>query len=149
MNCKALRTLLVAAGALPVATGALLAVPAAAQTRDPMSANASALAPAGDTVSQVAFAYADRNEDGLVSWEEYRNRAMRVFGHADADSDGVLEIAELKTLDGAAAAAPKADVDLATFNAALRKQFDSGDKNGDGVLTPAEWQDVVRPSKLF
>jgi hypothetical protein len=31
----------------------------------------------------------------------------------------------------------------------MRKLFDTGDKNGDGALTPAEWHDTVRPSRAF
>ena len=127
----------------------LFAVGTAAQTIDPLANNASALAPAGDTVSQVAFAYADRNEDELVSWEEYRNRGMRLFGRVDANGDGVLQIAELKTLAGPDAPAAPFDISIATYNAALRKFFDLGDKNGDGALTPAEWRDTVRPSKIL
>jgi hypothetical protein len=130
----------------------LLAVPAVAQTplaSDPMANNAAGLAPAGDTASQVAFAYGDRNEDLLVSWEEYRNRAMRLFAHVDANADGVLQVAELQALAGPSAPKPEADISVATYNAAMRKLFDSGDKNADGVLTPTEWHDTVRPSRAF
>jgi hypothetical protein len=31
----------------------------------------------------------------------------------------------------------------------MRKLFDTGDKNKDGALTPAEWHDTVRPSRAF
>ena len=127
----------------------LLAASASAQTIDPLANNASALAPAGDTVSQVAFAYADRNEDELVSWEEYRNRGMRLFGRVDANGDGVLQISELKILAGPDAPTPPFDISIATYNAALRKFFDMGDKNVDGALTPTEWRDTVRPSKIL
>jgi hypothetical protein len=118
-------------------------------TIDPLAEDAKALAPAGDTVAQVAFAYADRNEDELVSWEEYRNRAMRLFGRVDTNGDGILEVSELQVLAGPDAPKPARAVDLATYNAALRQAFNDGDKNSDGVLTPAEWSAVVRPSKLF
>jgi hypothetical protein len=118
-------------------------------TIDPLAEDAKALKPAGDTVSQVAFAYADRNEDELVSWEEYRNRAMRLFGRVDINDDGILEVTELQVLAGPNAPAPKRAVDLPTYNAALREAFNEGDKNSDGVLTPTEWSAVVRPSKLF
>jgi hypothetical protein len=134
----ALAGLMAMAAAQPPASGA-----------DPLADNGRALIPAGDTVSQVAFAYADRNEDALVSFEEYRNRAMRLFGRVDTNGDGTLQIAELQALGGPDAPAAPFDVSIATFNAALRKQFDLGDKDGDGALTPTEWHDVVRPSKLF
>ena len=130
----------------------LLAAPAMAQgqlANDPMANNAAGLAPAGDTASQVAFAYGDRNEDLLVSWEEYRNRSMRLFAHVDANADGTLQIAELQALAGPRAPKPESDISAATYNAAMRKLFDAGDKNADGVLTPAEWHDTVRPSRAF
>ena len=129
---------------------AAAAAPVAAQlANDPMANNAAGLAPAGDTASQVAFAYADRDEDLTISWEEYRNRAMRLFGHVDANNDGILQIAELQALAGPSAPKPEHDIDAGTFNAAMRKLFDSGDKNGDGALTPAEWHDTIRPSRAF
>jgi hypothetical protein len=129
---------------------AIAAVPAAAQlANDPMANNAAGLAPAGDTASQVAFAYADRNEDLLVSWEEYRNRAMRLFANVDSNADGVLQVAELQALAGPSAPKPESDISAATFNAAMRKMFDSGDTNRDGVITPTEWHDTVRPSRAF
>lgn len=129
---------------------AMAATSAAAQlANDPMANNAAGLAPAGDTASQVAFAYADRDEDLTVSWEEYRNRSMRLFGHVDANNDGILQIAELQALAGPSAPRPENDIDSGTFNAAMRKLFDSGDTNKDGALTPAEWHDTVRPSRAF
>lgn len=138
-------------GAMGVAMAALLLVAAADQPAggDPMADNAAALAPAGDTASQVAFAYADRNADLLVSWEEYRNRAMRLFGNVDTNGDGILQKAELQVMAGATAPPETADINLATFNAALRKMFDNGDKDANGALTPMEWRDTVRPSKIF
>lgn len=129
---------------------AATAVPATAQlANDPMANNAAGLAPAGDTASQIAFAYADRNEDLAISWEEYRNRAMRLFGHVDANNDSILQIAELQALAGPSAPRPEHDISAGTFNAAMRKLFDTGDKDGDGALTPTEWHDTVRPSRAF
>lgn len=126
-----------------------LAAMASAQTVDPLAGNASALAPAGDTASQVAFAYADRNADELVSWEEYRNRGILVFSRVDTNSDGMLQIAEIAAFAGTDAPPAPFDIGIATYNAALRKYFDLGDKDGNGALTPAEWRDTVRPSKIF
>jgi hypothetical protein len=137
-----------AALALPALFIMAAADPAPAPV-DPLANNAAALAPAGDTASQVAFAYADRDADVLVSWEEYRNRAMRLFGNVDTNGDGILQIAEMSVLAGPSAAPPPNDINLATFNAALRKMFDIGDKDGNGALTPTEWHDTVRPSKIF
>jgi hypothetical protein len=126
-----------------------LAAITSAQTVDPLAENASALAPAGDAASQVAFAYADRNADELVSWEEYRNRGILVFSRVDTNSDGMLQIAEIAAFAGKDAPPAPFDIGIATYNAALRKYFDLGDKDGNGALTPAEWRDTVRPSKIF
>jgi hypothetical protein len=133
---------------------AMMAAPLAAQglpaqVVDPLANDAAALKPAGDTASQVAFAYADRNTDVMVSWEEFRNRAMLLFGSVDTNSDGKLEIAELAALGGPNAPKAPSDIDLATYNAAVRKDFDNADADKDGALTPAEWANVIRPSKLF
>lgn len=125
------------------------AATAQAPAVDPMANDAAVLAPAGDTAQQVAFAYADVNEDAVVSWEEYRNRGMRMFHHVDTSKDDVLQVAELRALAGPDAPAAAYDITAPTFNAAMRKTFDQGDKNLDGALTPAEWRDTVRPSRLF
>lgn len=131
----------------------LLAAPALAQTAerpvDPLFNDAAALAPAGDTASQIAFAYSDRNEDLIVTWEEYRNRGMRVFGHVDTNADGVLQIAELQAIGGTDSAKHSHEIPIGTYNAALRRFFDAGDANKDGALSPAEWQDTRRPSKIL
>lgn len=120
-----------------------------AQVVDPLANDAAALTPAGDTASEVAFAYADRNNDVVVSWEEYRNRAMLLFGNVDTNSDGKLEIVELAVLGGPNAPKAPSDIDLATYNSAVRKAFFDADADKDGALTPAEWANVIRPSKLF
>lgn len=139
--------------ALALAALAACGAPAFAQSSplagDPLANNAAGLAPAGDTASQIAFAYADRDEDLTISWEEYRNRAMRLFGHVDANNDAILQIAELQALAGPSAPKPEHDIDSGTYAAAMRKLFDEGDKNRDGALTPAEWHDTVRPSRAF
>lgn len=137
----------------------LVAVPAAAQTAgsgglpaqivDPLANDAAALKPAGDAASQIAFAYADRNTDVMVSWEEFRNRSMLLFGNVDTNDDGVLEIAELAALGGPTAPKAPSNIDLPTYNAAVRKAFNDADADKDGALTPAEWANVIRPSKLF
>jgi len=126
-----------------------LAAMANAQTADPLADNGSALAPAGDTAAQVAFAYSDRNADELVSWEEYRNRGILVFSRVDTNGDGILQVAEIAAFAGKDAPPAPFDIKIATYNAALRKYFDLGDKDNNGALTPAEWRDTVRPSKIF
>ena len=147
---------------LALAALAILAAPAGAQTAqpapsgglpaqivDPLANDAAALKPAGDTASQIAFAYADRNTDVMVSWEEFRNRSMLLFGNVDTNNDGLLEIAELAALGGPNAPKAPSNIDLPAYNAAVRKAFDDADADKDGALTPAEWANVVRPSKLF
>jgi hypothetical protein len=116
---------------------------------DPLADNGAALAPAGDAASQVAFAFADRNADLAVSWEEYRNRALRLFERIDTNGDGILQISELAALGGPDAPKAPFDVTLPTYNAAARKTFDTADADKNEALSPAEWRNVVRPSKLF
>lgn len=141
--------------ALSLAAAPVIAAPLAGQPDtpsgvvDPLADNASALAAAGDTASQVAFAYADRNADLVVSWEEYRNRALRLFERIDSNGDGILQISELAALGGPTAPPAPFDVTLPTYNAAARKTFDTADADKNGALSPAEWRNVVRPSKLF
>ncbi|MFZ4687775.1 MAG: hypothetical protein ACOYLS_00920 [Polymorphobacter sp.] len=145
MTARSLKTAI----ALLASTLAFAAATAQPAPVDPLANNAAALAPAGDTASQIAFAYADRNADTVVSWEEYRNRGVRLFARVDTNEDGILQIAELQALAGPSAPTAPFDVKIETFNAALRKYFDMGDKDSNGALTPTEWHDTVRPSKLF
>ena len=74
---------------------------------------------------------------------------MLLFGNVDTNGDGVLEIAELAALGGPNAPKAPSNIDLPTYNAAVRKAFDDADADKDGALTPAEWANVIRPSKLF
>lgn len=125
------------------------AVQAAPETYvDPLANNGAALAPAGDALSQLAFAYADRNADLYVSWEEYRNRAMRLFANIDTNGDGILEIAEVQAFAGPDSKPIPQNIGIAEFNSVLNVYFSAADKDKDGALSPAEWRNVVRPGNI-
>ena len=107
------------------------------------------LAAAGDAAAQVAFAYADRNADGRVSFEEYRNRSMRLFRNADLNRDGILQIAEQRAMLGPRAdpASVTEDLSLQDFNAALVVFFRNADTDADGYLSPTEWRGIPRANR--
>ncbi|MFC3226749.1 EF-hand domain-containing protein [Marinibaculum pumilum] len=69
--------------------------------------------------ADAAFALTDRNQDGMVDAEEYRNRLVEVFYFSDKDVDGVLMITELP------GAAPS--------------EYAAADRNGDGKLSQEEF----------
>ncbi|MEZ5312640.1 MAG: hypothetical protein R2862_02800 [Thermoanaerobaculia bacterium] len=45
-----------------------------------------------------AFDASDRDADGVVSWEEYRNAITKIFFEGDSDGDGALAGDELKII---------------------------------------------------
>ncbi len=78
----------------------------------------------------------DRNVDGQISAEEYRNAMMRRFDARDADKNGVLEGAEIPSawFTGDDIKAAEGKVTLDAFAAALPVIFDRFDRNHDGQL---------------
>ena len=96
-----------------------------------------------DTKTQVAFAYADRNADGQVSHEEFRNRMMRAFHHADADVSGHLDTTEYHGLGGPHAQGKSLDTTHVTpeaVQAELTALFERTDADRTGFLSLAEWR---------
>ncbi len=88
----------------------------------------------------------DRNGDGRIDYEEYRNSLLRRFGHADRDDDGVLkgnEVPKNMVVVGESRQA-SGDVRFDDYTDALRPVFDRFDANRDGILEPAEIESYAR-----
>lgn len=82
----------------------------------------------------------DRNTDGKISQEEYRNAMVRRFGARDVNDDGVLEGDEFpqEWLAGADVKRATGKVTWEQFTAELPLVFDSFDNDKDGQLDAAE-----------
>jgi hypothetical protein len=82
----------------------------------------------------------DRNVDGRISLEEYRNAMIRRFGARDVNDDGVLEGDEFpkEWLAGAAVEGATGKVSFEQFTAELPLVFDRFDADKDGQLNAAE-----------
>jgi hypothetical protein len=82
----------------------------------------------------------DRNVDGKISLEEYRNAMIRRFGARDVNDDGVLEGDEFpkEWLAGAAVEGATGKVSFEQFTAELPLVFDRFDADKDGQLNAAE-----------
>jgi Ca2+-binding EF-hand superfamily protein len=82
----------------------------------------------------------DRNVDGKISLEEYRNAMIRRFGARDVNDDGVLEGDEFpkEWLAGAAVEGATGKVSFEQFTAELPIVFDRFDADKDGQLNAAE-----------
>lgn len=98
----------------------------------------------GDTRARV-LARMDRNGDGKISFEEYRNAMLRRFAARDKNNDGVLDSSEFprEWLAGAAEEAAQQRVTLEDFGAELETTFKRFDSNGDGELEGAEFDAFV------
>lgn len=82
----------------------------------------------------------DRNQDGMISLEEYRNAMIRRFAARDRNDDGVLEGDEFPAewLAGASTQVATGKVTFEQFSAELPLVFDRFDANKDGQLEAAE-----------
>lgn len=82
----------------------------------------------------------DRDNDGKVSFEEYRNAMNRRFHAVDKNADGTLQVDEIPKEWVVVPAADLADaeVTLDEFSAELRPGFARFDANSDGLLDDAE-----------
>ncbi|MFO1394117.1 MAG: EF-hand domain-containing protein [Steroidobacteraceae bacterium] len=82
----------------------------------------------------------DRNMDGKISFEEYRNAMIRRFGARDVNNDGVLEGNEFpkEWLAGADVQQATGKVTFEQFSVELQLVFDNFDTNKDGELDSAE-----------
>ena len=82
----------------------------------------------------------DRNVDGKISFEEYRNAMIRRFGARDRNDDGVLEGDEFpkEWLAGADVQGATGKVTWEQFADELQLVFDHFDVDKDGQLDAAE-----------
>jgi Ca2+-binding EF-hand superfamily protein len=100
-------------------------------------------APAGAATVVSHFESADRNADGQISTEEFRNRMTKVFFELDADGDGLLQESELANVL-LAEHHEEADQDtsqtltLQEFMGYTLLLFETVDANGDGHITREE-----------
>ena len=102
----------------------------------PVAAADAALTSAADD----AFKAADFDGDGKVTWEEFRNRVVRVFGHLDANGDGRIAGQEHPAaVDAEGKPAQPGNVSAESFTGAVEEAFKASDKDGDGALSLAEW----------
>jgi Ca2+-binding EF-hand superfamily protein len=107
-----------------------------------VAANAVSPPPASQPVdtAQAMLDRMDRNLDGKISLEEYRNAMVRRFGARDVNDDGVLEGDEFpkEWLAGAAVEGATGKVSFEQFTAELPLVFDGFDADKDGQLDAAE-----------
>jgi hypothetical protein len=82
----------------------------------------------------------DRNVDGKISFEEYRNAMIRRFGARDRNDDGVLEGDEFpkEWLAGADVQGATGKVTFEQFAVELQLVFDHFDVDKDGQLDATE-----------
>lgn len=106
------------------------------------TANAAGPEPAGQPVdtAKAMLDRMDRNLDGKISIEEYRNAMIRRFGARDLNDDGVLEGDEFpkEWLAGADVQEATGKVTWEQFAIQLVVVFDQFDSDKDGQLDAAE-----------
>jgi hypothetical protein len=107
-----------------------------------MTAGAADPAPASKPVDtpQAMLDRMDRDVDGKISLEEYRNAMVRRFGARDLNDDGVLQGDEYpkEWLAGANVQQATGKVSWEDFEAQLPVVFNQFDANKDGLLDAAE-----------
>jgi hypothetical protein len=107
-----------------------------------MTASAASPEPAGQPVdtAQAMLDRMDRNVDGKISLEEYRNAMVRRFGARDVNDDGVLEGDEFpkEWLAGADVQEATGRVTFEQFAVELQLVFDHFDVDKDGQLDATE-----------
>lgn len=104
-----------------------------------MQAQAKEKASVGVT-SEAIVARMDRNGDGKIGHEEFRNAMMRRFSAADANGDGALTGAEIPahSLVVEKSESAAGEVKLDDFSASLQPVFDDYDTDRDGLLAGDE-----------
>ena len=90
--------------------------------------------------AEGAFVAADFDGNGKVSWEEFRNRVVAVFGHLDHNQDGRLAGDEHPpAVDKGGKDVQPGNVSAESFTASVAVAFKAADKDGDGELSAQEW----------
>ena len=90
--------------------------------------------------AESAFVAADFDGNGKVSWEEFRNRVIAVFGHLDHNQDGRLAGDEHPpAVDKGGKGVQPGNVSAESFTASVAVAFKAADKDGDGELSAQEW----------
>jgi Ca2+-binding EF-hand superfamily protein len=99
----------------------------------------------GQSTADV-FDRMDRNGDGTISQEEFRNWMAATYGRKDADGNRILTWAELHP-DGRPQPADWVDFSLDDVMDAIPVAFAQRDTDGDGKLSRAEM--AVAPPGAF
>jgi len=92
--------------------------------------------------AQSLFEQADRDNNDVIDYEEFREHMTEVFYHADVDRDGTLEGDELNIMNKARV--PDSDTDgdseleLREFLNTTGADFRSADRNRDNLLSEDE-----------
>lgn len=107
-----------------------------------VAANAASPIPADPPVdsARAMLERMDRNVDGKISFEEYRNAMVRRFGARDVDGDGALQGDEFpkEWLAGADVQGATGKVTWEQFAGELSLVFDHFDVDKDGQLDATE-----------
>jgi hypothetical protein len=90
--------------------------------------------------AQAMLERMDRNVDGKISFEEYRNAMIRRFGARDLDDDGALDGTEFpkEWLAGADVQGATGKVSFEQFQAELPLVYEQFDVDKDGQLDSTE-----------
>lgn len=99
-----------------------------------------------EVTSKQILARMDRNGDGKVSEEEFRNAMMRRFAAADANRDGVLSDDEVPTHSVVVQNSESGggQVKLEDYSASLKTVFDRYDADRDGQLAGDELEKLAQ-----
>ncbi len=94
--------------------------------------------------SEADFSAADFDGNGAVSWEEFRNRVVAVFGHLDENEDGRIAGDEHPQASKGDESVQPGNVSAESFTAAVAESFKAADQNADGELSATEWSGTKR-----
>ena len=99
-----------------------------------------------DVTSQSITTRMDRNGDGKIGYEEFRNAGMRRFSAADGNGDGVLNGDEVPThsLIVEKSEVAVGEVKRDDYSDALQPVFDSFDADHDGSLAGDEIEKLAQ-----